>query len=64
MQEELFKILWMSKTTGTLKTFVFDSFTDDEQNGRSLFINSEKDRVLTLFYHDVAWMITTPYTGE
>jgi len=54
----------MSKTTGTLKTFVFDSFTDDEQNGRSLFINSENDRVLTLFYHDVAWMITAPYRGK
>jgi hypothetical protein len=61
MEEELFKILWMSKTTGTLKKFVFDSFTDDEQNGRSLFIDSRTDKVLTLFYHDVAWMITSPY---
>lgn len=62
-EEQLFKILWLSKTTGTLKSFVFDSFTDDEQNGRSLFILSDSDKVLTLFYHDVGWMITTPYNG-
>jgi len=44
-----------------MKTFLFDQFTDDPQNGRSLFIDSEKDKVLTLYYSDISYMITAPY---
>jgi len=46
---------------GVMKTFIFDQFTDDPQNGRSLFIDSEKDKVLTLYYSDISYMITAPY---
>ena len=62
-ERELFKILWLSKTTKTLKTFLFDSFNDDPQNKRCIFIDNDLDKVLTLNYDDVAWMITSPY-GE
>ena len=61
MSEEIFKVLWLSKTTGVLKSFVFSSYNDDPQNSRCLFIDDESDKVLTLYYDDIAYMITAPF---
>lgn len=58
---EYFKVLWMSKGNGAMKTFVFTHFEDDKQNGRILFVHEEADKVLTLYYHDISYMITSPY---
>ena len=60
-EQEYFKVLWMSKTTGAMKTFVFDNFQDDPQNKRSLFINEDMDKVLTLYYDDCSYMVTSPF---
>jgi hypothetical protein len=62
--QEHFKVVWMSKATGAIKTFVFDSFQDDPQNKRTLFINEELDKVLTIYYDDLSYMITAPYRYE
>lgn len=58
--EERYKVLYMTLTSGVIRTFVFDSFEDDKQNGRCIFHNEEEDKILTLFYHDVSYMITAP----
>lgn len=52
--------MWMNKK-GLMKTFTFDAYTDDPQNGRCVFIDNDKDKVLTLFYSDISYMITAPY---
>ena len=44
-----------------MKTFPFDQFDDDKQNRRYVFIDSEKDKVLTLFYDDISYLITAPF---
>jgi hypothetical protein len=59
--EPIFKVLWLSKTSKILKSFVFTSYNDDPQNGRCLFIDDDNDKVLTLYYSDIAYMITAPY---
>lgn len=46
---------------GIMKTFLFDQFADDPQNQRCTFIDTEKDKVLTLYYSDISYMITAPY---
>jgi hypothetical protein len=61
MSEDQFKVLWLSKCSKVLKSFVFTSFNDDPQNGRCLFIDDDNDKVLTLYYSDIAYMITAPY---
>jgi hypothetical protein len=61
MNEDVFKVLWLSKTSGALKSFVFTSYNDDPQNSRCLFIDDDNDKVLTLYYEDIAYMITAPY---
>ena len=61
MENELFKVLWMSRQTGALKTFIFDAYIDDPQNKRMLFTDNDKDKVLTLFYDDLAYIITSPW---
>lgn len=61
MEEETFKVLWLSKTTSVLKSFVFTTYHDDPQNRRSVFINDDLDKVLTLYYDDLAYIITAPY---
>ena len=61
MSEEVYKVLWLSKTTGALKSFVFNRYNDDPQNSRSLFIDDDNDKVLTLYYEDISYMITAPY---
>ncbi len=58
--EERYKVLYMTLTSGVIRTFVFDSFEDDKQNGRCIFHDEEKDKILTLFNHDVSYMITAP----
>lgn len=63
MNEEKFKVLWLSVTTGTLKSFVFDDYADDAVNRRYVFIDSDTDKHLTLNYDDVGYMITAPYEG-
>lgn len=59
--EELFKVMWVSSLTGTIRTFVFDRYEDDKQNQRYIFIHEDSDKVLTLHYHSVAHLITSPY---
>lgn len=59
--EEWYKVLWLSKTSKTLKSFVWDEFVDDPQNKRSVFSNTITLNVLTLHYDDTAWSITAPY---
>jgi hypothetical protein len=61
MSEDQFKVLWLSKCSKVLKSFVFTSYNDDPQNGRCLFIDDDNDKVLTLYYSDTAYMITAPY---
>lgn len=61
MSEDQFKVLWLSECSKVLKSFVFTSFNDDPQNGRCLFIDDDNDKVLTLYYSDIAYMITAPY---
>jgi hypothetical protein len=58
--EERYKVLYMTLTSGVIRKFVFDSFEDDKQNGRCIFHDEEEDKILTLFYHDVSYMITAP----
>jgi hypothetical protein len=61
-EEPIFKVLWLSKTSKLLKSFVFTSYNDDPQNGRCLFIDDEDtDKVLTLYYDDLAYLITSVY---
>lgn len=60
-EEQIFKVLWLSKTTGALKSFVFTNYQDDPQNGRSIFHDEDTDKVLTLYYDDLAYIITAPY---
>jgi len=61
MDNELFKVLWMSKKTGALRTFIFDAYVDDPQNKRMLFTDTDNDKVLTLFYDDMSHIITSPW---
>ena len=58
--EERYKVLYMTLTSGVIRTFTLDSFEDDKQNGRCIFHDEEEDKILTLFYHDVSYMITAP----
>ena len=58
--EERYKVLYMTITSGVLRTFTFDSFEDDKQNGRYIFQDEHTDKILTLFYHDISYMITAP----
>lgn len=46
---------------GLMKTFLFDGYADDPQNKRMIFTDSEKDKVLTLFYDDISYLITAPF---
>ena len=50
----------MTITSGVIRTFTFDVFEDDRQNGRCIFHDEYTDKILTLFYHDVSYMITAP----
>ena len=50
----------MTLTSGVIRTFSFDSFDDDKQNGRCIFHDEVTDKILTLFYHDISYMITAP----
>lgn len=59
--EQKFKVLWLSQTTGTLKTFIFDDYVDDQVGRRYVFMNTETDKTTTINYDDVGWMITSPY---
>lgn len=58
--EGVFKVMWLTRSTGILRTFEFTSWHDDPQNGRVIFTDEEYDKVLTLFYDDVGYMITSP----
>lgn len=58
--EEQFKVMYMTLTSGVIRTFTFDVFEDDKQNARFIFHNTDNDKILTLFYHDVSYMITAP----
>jgi hypothetical protein len=58
--EERYKVLYMTITSGVIRTFTFDSFEDDKQNGRCIFQDEYTDKILTLFYHDTSYMITAP----
>ena len=58
--EEQFKVMYMTLTSGVIRTFTFDVFEDDKQNGRCIFHNTESDKILTLYNHDVSYMITAP----
>jgi hypothetical protein len=59
--EPIFKVLWLSKTSKSLKSFVFTLYKDDPQNKRSIFQNEDTDKVLTLYYDDLAYLITSVY---
>ncbi len=48
------------KATGAIRTFTFDSFEDDKQNSRYIFHNHQTDFILTVHYHDVSSLITSP----
>ena len=61
MENELYKVMWTSALTGAIRTFVFDRYDDDKQNQRYIFIHEDSDKVLTLHYHEVGYMITSPY---
>ena len=58
--EQRYKVLYMTITSGVLRSFTFDSFEDDKQNGRCIFQDEETDKILTLFYHDISYMISAP----
>jgi hypothetical protein len=60
MEEERFKVLYILTSTGAMRKFTFDSFTDDKQNQRYIFHNEENDNILTLHYHDVSYRLTAP----
>lgn len=60
MEEERFKVLYILKSSGAMRKFTFDSFTDDKQNGRYIFHNEVNDNILTLHYHDVGYLLTAP----
>ena len=59
MNEERFKVLYIMKATGAIRTFTFDSFEDDKQNSRYIFHNHQTDFILTIHYHDVSSLITS-----
>ena len=58
--EQRYKVLYMTITSGVLRSFTFDSFEDDKQNARCIFHNEESDKILTLFCSDLSYMITAP----
>lgn len=60
-EEQTFKVLWLSKTTSALRTFIFTNYPADPQNKRSIFHDEDSDKVLTLYYDDLAYIITAPY---
>ena len=61
MEEQPFKVLWLCKSTGVLRTFIFDNYYDDKQNQRYIFEDNEQDKVCTIHYDDVGYLITAPY---
>jgi len=60
MKEELFKVLWLSKTNGAMKSFLYDIYHDDPQNKRIIFSNTNTDEVMTVYSDDTGWMLTAP----
>jgi hypothetical protein len=58
--EDRFKVMYMTLTSGVIRTFTFDSYEDDKQNKRYLFHDENSDKVLTLFFQDISYMITAP----
>ena len=60
MEEERFKVLYILSSTGAIRKFTFDSFNDDKQNQRYIFHNEVNDKILTLHYHDVSYILTAP----
>ena len=64
MDNDVFKVLWISKANGVMRTFVFHAFEDDKQNKRIIYVNEDNDKVLTIYTDDLSYMITAPYIGE
>ena len=60
MMEQRYKVIYMTLTSGVIRTFTFDSFEDDKQNGRCIFHDEDSDKILTLFSRDLSYMITAP----
>ena len=64
MKDDVFKVLWISKATGVMRSFVFNVFEDDKQNKRIIYVNEDNDKVLTIYTDDLSYMITAPYIGD
>ena len=60
MEEEVYKINWLSMVDGKIRTFAFTEYVDDPVNRRYIFHNTDNDKILTLNYDDTAHMITAP----
>lgn len=64
MENEAFKVMYVMKATGAIRTFVFHSFEDDKQNKRIIYVNEDNDKVLTIYTDDLSYMITAPFLTE
>lgn len=60
-EEAVFKVMYVMKATGVIRTFVFHAFEDDKQNKRIIYINEDTDKALTIYTDDLSYMITAPY---
>ena len=63
MNNEVFKVMYVMKATGAIRTFVFNVFEDDKQNKRIIYVNEDNDKILTIYTDDLSYMITAPF-GE
>jgi len=59
-EEERYKVLYILASSGVIRKFTFDTFNDDKQNSRYIFHNEVNDNILTLHYHDVSYLLTSP----
>ena len=60
MESESYKVVWLCKYQKKIRTFTWDTFTDDRQMNRIVFHDEITDEVLTLSNDSYAWMVTRP----
>lgn len=60
MENEKYKVVWLCKYQKKVRSFIWDSYTDDRQMGRILFMDDDTDEILTIANDSYAWMVTRP----
>lgn len=56
-----FKVLYMTKSSGVLRTFIYTDVDDDKQNKRITFVDDNSGKVLTIYTDDISYILTSPY---